>query len=529
MIVFWSVLLTAQTPNWIFHYNGPGSENDNANCMCYGLDSTLYVAGYSVGIGTDQDAVVISLTSAGDTNWIYRNESPYYDAMDAIVYGPDNNIYAAGHEEISANEGNMFILRLEHNGSYPWFVGIGGSGYNAACAMACGTDNNIYVAGTVDSTQEFAVTSVTNGGDFNWMYTYNGPGNGYDVAVSVVWGPDGNIYAAGYSEGVSTGADMTVISLTTSGDTNWVYRYNGSINGDDAASSIIYGSDGNLYICGSSATAAGDDFTVISLSRSGQERWVYRYDGPLNTDDGANDLCYGADGNIYVTGDIDEIGTGSDLIAVSLDTLGNERWIYTFDGPGTYWDWGRSIVYGADGNLYIAGSTSGSSTYMDFTVISLTPSGDTNWVYTYNASGNEGDFASQAVYGLDGTVYAAGKSSGFGTYDDLLVISLNPTGIEEHKEAGLKSSAGIIANPNPFRTITTLTLQYEGRPKSLNIYDTAGRLVKSFDHIASGGSSINTIKWTGEDNAGGRLSSGIYFAVLKTADSAYTARLVLAR
>ena len=530
IVIFLSVIVSAQTPNWVFRYNGPGSENDNATCLCYGPDSTIYAAGYCVGIDTFRDAIVASLTLAGDTNWIYRNSSNYDDIMNDIVLGPDNNLYAVGQTYSNAADGwDMFILPLEPDGSYQWYTYIGGPGYDVAEAVVCGTDSTIYIAGTLAATQEFTVISLTNGGDFNWIFTYNGPGNGYDDAASIVCGADGNIYAAGQSGGVATNADLTVISLTPAGDTNWVYRYNGPANDDDIASSIICGPDSNLYVCGLSTSSTQTDLTVISLTPSGQELWVYRYNGPLNTDDGAAAICYDSDGNLYITGQIDLIGTNSDLIVISLDPLGNERWVYSYDGPGTFWNWGKSIVYGADGNIYVAGATSGSSTYMDFTVISLTTAGDTNWLYTYNALGNSGDFANRVVYGLDGVIYAAGKSEGSGTYDDFIVISLNPTGIEERKKTGLKQGAGIMVIPNPFRSRTTLSLQGRGKSGVLNIFDITGRLVKTFDHIAGDGASVVTINWSGMNNTGRPLPSGIYFAILSTSDATYTARLVLAR
>ncbi|MEO0087033.1 MAG: T9SS type A sorting domain-containing protein, partial [candidate division WOR-3 bacterium] len=46
----------------------------------------------------------------------------------------------------------------------------------------------------------------------------------------------------------------------------WVYSYNGSANGNDCAQSIIYGIEGNLYICGyTTNNQTNIDFTVISL------------------------------------------------------------------------------------------------------------------------------------------------------------------------------------------------------------------------------------------------------------------------
>ncbi|MCK4673281.1 hypothetical protein KAT67_04790, partial [candidate division WOR-3 bacterium] len=79
----------------------------------------------------------------------------------------------------------------------------------------------------------------------NWVYRYNGSANDEDVAYSVVCGSDGNIYVAGKSLSMITGMDFTVISFKTTGDTNWIYKYDGPTESEDIAYSIVYGLDGN--------------------------------------------------------------------------------------------------------------------------------------------------------------------------------------------------------------------------------------------------------------------------------------------
>ena len=104
-----------------------------------------------------------------------------------------------------------------------------------------------------------------------WVYRYNGPGYGGDIANSLVYGADGNIYAAGLGWGGGTAHDFTVISLTSTGTERWVYRYNGPGNSYDEAYSLVYGADGNIYIGGTSS-GTGYDFTVVSLTSTGTER-----------------------------------------------------------------------------------------------------------------------------------------------------------------------------------------------------------------------------------------------------------------
>ncbi|GAH84349.1 unnamed protein product, partial [marine sediment metagenome] len=65
----------------------------------YGLDGNIYVAGYSKETFNYYDFLVMSITGAGDMNWVYQYDGPGNDLDYAysIVYGSDGNIYAAGY------------------------------------------------------------------------------------------------------------------------------------------------------------------------------------------------------------------------------------------------------------------------------------------------------------------------------------------------------------------------------------------------------------------------------------------------
>ncbi|MEO0109662.1 MAG: T9SS type A sorting domain-containing protein [candidate division WOR-3 bacterium] len=58
------------------------------------------------------------------------------------------------------------------------------------------------------------------------------------------------------------------------------------------------------------------------------------------------------------------------LLPIFLFTQ-NVRWIYRYDGSPV--DVAQCLVYGSDGNIYAAGESRGTSTWVDFIVISLEP------------------------------------------------------------------------------------------------------------------------------------------------------------
>ncbi|MEO0110554.1 MAG: T9SS type A sorting domain-containing protein [candidate division WOR-3 bacterium] len=371
----------AQNVRWIYRYEGTTSYWYRFTDIVCGLDSNIYAGGYNYFY---DDFFILSLTNAGEERWVYRYNGPgdSTDQVYSLVYGLDGNIYAAG---FTTGEGTY---------------------------------------------EDFTVISLTRNGEERWVYRYNGTANNTDVAFSIVYGLDGNIYAAGSSDEFGTHGDLIIISLTTSGEERWAYRYNGTANSIDVAYSLVYGLDNNIYAAGIIWNRnTRTDFGVISVTNSGMERWVYSYSGPTIFAEEARSIAYGSDGNIYVAGVTQSSGTYGDFTVISLTNNGEERWVYkapdTFPQPFT--QWANAVIYGLDGNIYAAGNSPGSE---DFMVISLAESGEERWVYRYNGTRNMSDEALAIVYGRDGNIYAAGESEGIGTYEDFTVISLTPSGEE---------------------------------------------------------------------------------------------------
>jgi len=483
---------TSQTERWVYRYNGPGNSTDQASSLVYGGDGNIYIAGLSYGSGTSRDFTVISLTSTGTQRWVYRYNGPgdSTDVANSLVYGADGNIYVAGMSTGSGTGSDFTVISLDSTGTQRWVYQYNapGNGSDLANSLVYGADGNVYIAGysTGSGTYyDFTVISLNSTGTQRWVYRYNGPANSWDLANSLVYGADGNIYIAGYSTGSGTSYDFTVISLSSFGTERWVYRYNGPGNFMDYAYSLVYGADGNIYIAGYSyGIGTSDDFTVISLSSTGTERWVYRYNGPGSGSDVAYSLVYGADGNIYIAGW--SYGTTDDFTVISLSSTGNQRWVYRYNGPGSGYDYAKSLVYGADGNIYVAGESWGIGTYEVFTVISLSSTGTQRWVYRYNGPGNYMDYAYSLVYGADGNIYVAGRSDGSGTDDDFTVISLNPAiGIEEETADRLPHFA-IRCFGNKIELSLTLS-QPANIP--ISVYNITGEKVFAFDISASAGTS----------------------------------------
>jgi hypothetical protein len=84
--------------------------------------------------------------------------------------------------------------------------------------------------------------------------------------------------------------------------------------------------------------------------------------------------------------------------------------------------------------------------------------------------------------------------------------------------------------PNPFNPGTSIRffVSPPGELATLNIYDTAGRSVKSllYDMFVSG---EKTVLWDGTNATGNRAASGIYFYRLHTGAAVLTRKMLLIR
>jgi hypothetical protein len=547
MILLIPFLLLAQIERWVYTYDGNLNHIDVARAVTCGLDGNIYAVGRTANIGTSSDFMVLNLKENGDTNWIYMyNPANLEDIALAVDYGQDHNIYVAGMSSTPTTYSDFTVLSLTTGGDTNWTYRHDGPGtiedYDAADAIAYGLDGNIYAGGTSNAhlgAGDFFVVSLSAAGDTNWTYRQGGTVYSAGTVKAIEYGTDGNIYAAGYNANAGSYYDLFVVSLSTAGDTNWTYTYGGTM-GDDAAHSVAYGLDGNIYAAGYSIGADSMwYFTVISLTDEGDENWVFRCPSdimyffiPRSA------VVYGSDNNIYAAGKCMLPGQTEDFFVVSLSTAGDTNWTYKLNGKANDRDFAKAIVYGSDGNIYAAGMVCDELRGPDFAVVSLADDGTENWLYTYSAVPSyRWDEAYAIDFGLDGNIYAAGEDNcgagGFWDYD-FTVVSLDPiTGVEETK-TDYKQLVRLDAMPNPFSKLTNirysiLDTRYLIENMTLGIYDTGGRLVRSFYQESSIENQESVVSWDGTDAAGRQVPAGVYFVELEADSWRASEKLLLIR
>jgi hypothetical protein len=506
----------SQTERWVYKYSGlSGRQNEVCNAICYGSDDNIYAAGTGCRSGTEVDIVVVSLSTSGMERWVYVHNgyADFDDYANAIVRDVNNNVYVGGSSYNSDTISDFIVISLTSEGNARWVYRHQGPYIGSGCvrAIAIGSDGNIYAAGydeRFQSGQDFIIVCLDTSGVEQWVYRYDGPGYFTDDAYSIACGLDGNIYAAG----ISDYSNAVVLSLTANGTERWVYQYDEHY--EDRASSVVFGADSNVYVFGTCSVNSGYVYSflfAISLNDAGVENWTYGHSMPSAAASGV----FGEDGHIYCAG-----AYGSDIpvfMAVGIDNSGFLNWEYLYGLPTT---WATSITYGSDGYVYVAGCSKDSIAEFTlyFTVVSLYTSGTQRWTYEYG--GPEFNLANALCYGADSNLYVGGRTEDSFTGHDFTVISLDPAPImiQDLFDEPLSTVLQIV--PNPFRHSTDIGYQKtDDRQKcDLRVYDIAGRLVIDLSEKLSVIGCRSSIRWDGTDDRGKRLPAGVYFVQARTGD-----------
>ena len=211
--------------------------------------------------------------------------------------------------------------------------------------------NGDLVGGTVINAG--TLFQLTPNGMLSTLHNFSGA-DGYGPST-LIFGTDGNLYGATSSGGANT--DGTIFIITPNGTLSTLYSFSGSDGSSPTA--LVQGSDGLLY--GTTARGGAEGYgTVFKLSLDGNLTMLYTFTGPDG--DGPKILIQGSDGSFYgITSgggstfqNAVQFGAGTVFVITSAGTFTS---LYSFTGPDGYQP--TALVQGPNGNLY--GTTYGNS------------------------------------------------------------------------------------------------------------------------------------------------------------------------
>lgn len=254
-------------------------------------------------------------------------------------------------------------------------------------------------------------------GQQRWVNSYDGPDGRDDNPQAVAVDPvSGNVYVTGSGISAASGYDYATVAYDSAGVRLWDARYDGPAGDDDLASGLaVDPNTGNVYVTGGSKDlTTGFDYATVAYSRAGTQLWVARYNGLADGDDVANAVTVDSGtGRVYVTGQIAAVPFGADFATLAYTAAGAQLGVARYDGPASEYDAATEIaVDSTNGNIYVAGISTGDTSGADYLIVAYGPDGRRLWVARYNSVANSAEFLhGVAVDPTTGNVYVDRQQS----------------------------------------------------------------------------------------------------------------------
>jgi len=315
---------------WAQRYNAPDNESDNAYALTLDASGNVYVTGTSFIAGSTYDIYTIKYNTSGVQQWAQRYNAPgnSTDSPSEIALDDAGNVYVAGYSIGIGTSLDYLTIKYNSAGVQQWEQRYNGPGNSTDNIFGLQIDGsgNVYItgfSGGSGSSGDFATIKYNSAGVQQWLQRYNGSGNGFDVARSLGLDDSGNVYISGYTTETASGEDFTTIKYNSAGVQQWLQSYNGPGNAGDEVNSCTIDSSGNVYITGYSKGNGTDyDYATIKYSSAGAQLWVERYNGPTGNVDEPKSIAVDGSGFVYVSGR-SRSATGFDIATIKYaQTIG---------------------------------------------------------------------------------------------------------------------------------------------------------------------------------------------------------------
>jgi len=416
-------------------YAGGGNTYNSSSTMrgmVVGPQGNVYVTGESSGANQSRDFVTVKFNALGNFQWEKRFNYSEFDRPTDIVIDGNENIFITGYSTIPSVQAYAVTVKYNSSGDSLWSNIYTHQNFqnNGAYKIILDEAGDLYetIHYYSGSTQGNELIKLNNSGAYQWAYNYKC----FSQPTSIQEDSEGNIYIAGFGGLNQSMWDYITMKCDSSGKIKWIRTYNGPANEADQANDIELDSEGNVYVTGGSKGIGTDfDFATIKYDSAGNEQWVVRYNAPAFYSDIAGHVSVDAEGNVYVSGTSLGSTSGSDIATVKYNNLGQLQWVKRYNSTANGNDLSQGLEIDLSGNVFVAGTSDSTGSLYDYVTIKYNPSGNVEWTKRYNGPSNDGDLVSSMSLDNSGNVYVTGWSFGNDTQSDYATVKYNNSGEEQ--------------------------------------------------------------------------------------------------
>lgn len=488
---------------WLWVRAGLGSGFNRGNSVvcdnsgyCYvggSFESTISFGNLNLSSSGLRDIFVAKISPAGNWIWAVKAGGGGQEEALGLKYNTSNyflgvtGYYSSnptfGQTVLTGMGGrDIFVARLDTNGSWNWAKSAASSGAEESRSIALDGAGNAVITGFYTTSVSFGgiVLQAATGKDVyvakidksgNWIWAVNATGTGDQEAQAIGLDNGGNAYLTGlfYTEIKFANIELTALAdrnlfvarISSSGSWNWgkTATGNSSIDGmgisvSSNGTSFLSGSfyDNAIFATTTLNTHGESDLFTARISGSGTWAWASSNGAVTGLVTGEG-VCIDSTGNSIFTGSFyGTIRFGSDTLVsngsgdiyiAKLSSDGNWIWAKSYGGSG--FDSGKSVASDTNNNIYLTGSfendvdfgvnTFNSNGFNDSFVMKISSSGVPVWVNTNGD--NESDAGEKVVFRNNYIIYSGifGRKPYFGITrlsargnDDIFISKLDTSG-----------------------------------------------------------------------------------------------------
>jgi hypothetical protein len=352
----------------------------------------------------------------------------------STVVDSSGNVYVVGNatgdfgNQLNQGTQDTYLTKYDSAGNVVWTQMLGSAGAASAYSLALNPNGGVVVVGS--TTGQVMQTAVSEGNNDSFVAEYDSSGNqswvkqiqtlNNNQAAAVSVDASGNVYVGGQVTGVigkgqtsNGGNDAYVAKLDSKG--NVVYEQQYGSSGNDSAAATAVTSDGGLLVA-----SVINGHAVVSKYAGGDatQAPVWTQDlGALQAGGTIGGMTV-SNGKVYITGTTSNanLTAGGQATVANASSGGTDAYVFSLTDNGTSatantvtyvgtgaTDKGNAVTVGADGTIYLAGTTNGTfagqtrniPSVDNMFVSALNPNGTVQWTRQYG--GADGTSTGQGV------------------------------------------------------------------------------------------------------------------------------------
>lgn len=357
----------------------------------------------------------------------------------------------------------------------------GTPGHESTQGLAVGPDGSTYLTGVHNMfgpLQIFLVKFAQNG-SIAWQQTWDGPDTFFDnVATDVAISPDGaSVYVTGTS---FITPNLGVLLKFNAGDGS--LAWDRSFGGNVSPQGVAVAGDGSIFVGGTVRLPDTSHLFVTRFDPAGSVVWHRLWNTPgAAVSTSGDDVAVDAAGNVYAVGNVPLVDPETpgfvlafQIALLKIDAAGTLVWQRSLR-EGEQLDSRGGLTVAPDGSIYVAGARLNEKEFaFDALAVKFGADGTLLWNRVWGGRGH--DEADAVAVGADGAVFVAGTTNTSSDTDDVFYLQLDPgtgTGIDAARWGNVETAtdrADALAINPPGEVVIGATVQdppytYERAPR----------------------------------------------------------------